>query len=347
MGKLERPVRFNQRIQPACLPNKDHCFAAGTACVASGWGYIKEGGPRSSLLREVAVRIMDTDHCNRPDYYNGRVLPGMLCAGYNAGERDACTGDSGGPLVCPLPNGKWVLTGVTSWGVGCARHKRPGVYSDARKFSDWIGSLINEYPDVVGSCSTRGINGYGFNGNWNWVGKMPSRPPSQFLYDSSEKVASVASAAAKPDLSSAMELWHGLPSGNDKEEQEKRPSKEVTRPTRRPTTKATTKATTAATQAPASDEKGSDPCKGLTKKALKKCRKKAWKKNTSGGNKKAKKDKKKEFKALFEGLSKAEKKALKAQQAAEEETGMRDASYDVDTAAVEDDNVLFAGWDMQ
>ena len=82
------------------MPNKDHCFPAGTPCVATGWGYVEEGGPRSSLLREVAVRMMDSEHCNKERYYNGRVLDSMLCAGYNIGERDACTGDSGGPLNC-------------------------------------------------------------------------------------------------------------------------------------------------------------------------------------------------------------------------------------------------------
>ena len=104
-----------------------------------------------------------------------------------------------------------------------------GVYSDARKFSNWIGALINEYPDVVGSCSTRGVSGYGFNGDWRWVGAMPSRPPSQYLYDSTEKVASVAQAGAKPDLASAMDLWNSLSgSSNDNKDSdngEKRPSK--------------------------------------------------------------------------------------------------------------------------
>ena len=78
---MAEEVSFNKRIQPACLPDKSHCFSAGTRCVATGWGYIEEGGPRSNLLREVAVRIMESEHCNRADYYNGRIHEGMLCAG--------------------------------------------------------------------------------------------------------------------------------------------------------------------------------------------------------------------------------------------------------------------------
>ena len=142
---------------------------------------------------------MTTDHCNKPSYYNGKIKEGMLCAGYNEGGQDACTGnfisvqlfctrfsgDSGGPLVCPLQNGKWVLVGATSWGVGCARHRRPGVYTDVRQFSDWIGSILKEFPDVVGDCPTKGVTGFGAGQDWSFLGTMPRRPPAQMLFDTS------------------------------------------------------------------------------------------------------------------------------------------------------------------
>ena len=65
----------------------------------------------------------------------------MLCAGYPDGGIDSCGGDSGGPLVCPS-NDKWYLVGIVSWGVGCARRDKYGVYADVLALKPWVQETI-------------------------------------------------------------------------------------------------------------------------------------------------------------------------------------------------------------
>uniref|UniRef100_H0X807 Tryptase gamma 1 n=1 Tax=Otolemur garnettii TaxID=30611 RepID=H0X807_OTOGA len=136
--KLSTPVAFSSQVLPVCLPEASANFYPGMQCWVTGWGYIREGEPLPPpySLQEVAVLVVDTDTCSQ-DYSSpegSAIQSDMLCA---QGPGDACQDDSGGPLVCQV-DGSWLQAGVVSWGEGCGRPERPGVYTRVSAYVNWI-----------------------------------------------------------------------------------------------------------------------------------------------------------------------------------------------------------------
>ncbi|XP_074541097.1 plasminogen [Halichoeres trimaculatus] len=138
--KLQTPALINDKVLPACLPEKDYIVPSGTECYVTGWGET-QGTGGDGILKEAGFPVIENKICNRPSYLNGRVRDHEMCAGNIEGGIDSCQGDSGGPLVCTAQN-KYILQGVTSWGLGCANAMKPGVYARVSKFVDWIDQTI-------------------------------------------------------------------------------------------------------------------------------------------------------------------------------------------------------------
>uniref|UniRef100_A0A4W3H005 Plasminogen n=1 Tax=Callorhinchus milii TaxID=7868 RepID=A0A4W3H005_CALMI len=140
--RLSRPAILNDKVSVVCLPEKDYIVPSGTGCFVTGWGET-QGTGGDKYLKETGFPVFDNKICNRPEFLNGVVTSKELCAGDIDGGHDTCQGDSGGPLVCPDSSKRYVLQGVTSWGYGCARRMKPGIYVRVSSFIDWIESTIS------------------------------------------------------------------------------------------------------------------------------------------------------------------------------------------------------------
>ncbi|XP_061496239.1 acrosin-like [Rhineura floridana] len=139
--ELSEPVNCTDYIQPACLPDVNLAVSSLTHCFVSGWGVtdVSKPGVTSDILQEAKVNLIPSDTCNSSSWYYKRIHYNNLCAGHEQGGIDSCQGDSGGPLMCRESRSErfWVV-GVTSWGTGCARAQKPGIYTSTQHFLDWM-----------------------------------------------------------------------------------------------------------------------------------------------------------------------------------------------------------------
>ncbi|NXP19157.1 ACRO protein, partial [Scytalopus superciliaris] len=138
--ELDTPAECNLYVQVGCVPSATVNVPELDTCYVAGWGAATARAQQTSdVLQEAQVHLIDVDLCNSSDWYAGDVHAHNLCAGYPEGGIDTCQGDSGGPLMCKDDDADyfWVV-GVTSWGKGCARAKRPGIYTSTQHFYNWI-----------------------------------------------------------------------------------------------------------------------------------------------------------------------------------------------------------------
>ncbi|HEX8582001.1 MAG TPA: serine protease [Acidimicrobiales bacterium] len=101
-------------------------WSAGTVETIVGWGVTEEDGDAPDVLQEAQVPVTTDAYCGGA--YGDFDARTMVCAGYPQGGVDTCQGDSGGPMFGRASDGSLRVVGTTSFGEGCARPNKPGVY---------------------------------------------------------------------------------------------------------------------------------------------------------------------------------------------------------------------------
>ncbi|CAJ0952609.1 unnamed protein product [Ranitomeya imitator] len=137
--RLNSTVNYTDYVVPLCLPDiqfaKNQLLHQSSFSVVSGWGRLLEGGVTPDVLRRVILPRVMTQECIEKTKMN--ITANMFCAGFTDGSKDSCKGDSGGPYATKYKD-TYYLTGIVSWGLGCAKVNTYGVYTRVSRYADWL-----------------------------------------------------------------------------------------------------------------------------------------------------------------------------------------------------------------
>ncbi|XP_023940053.1 transmembrane protease serine 9 [Bicyclus anynana] len=144
--RLPGPARPDMGHGIACLPKPHQILPPHSSCVILGWGKKRSTDVHGTrILHEAQVSTIQQGVCRR-SYWQYAITDDMVCAG--RGHRDSCAGDSGGPLLCRDRNMRYVLQGITSFGDGCGKRGKYGIYTRTAGYVNWIRDVIdNKYFD--------------------------------------------------------------------------------------------------------------------------------------------------------------------------------------------------------
>ncbi|XP_014609946.1 PREDICTED: coagulation factor VII isoform X1 [Polistes canadensis] len=131
----------------ACLPAPKQLLPTNQLCTILGWGKSRVTDDfGTDILHEVKIPIVSSEIC-RKVYVDYRITDNMFCAGYRRGKMDSCAGDSGGPLLCRdprRPDHGWTIFGITSFGEGCGKRGKFGIYAKLPNYVKWISRVMKQ-----------------------------------------------------------------------------------------------------------------------------------------------------------------------------------------------------------
>ncbi|KAJ8732027.1 hypothetical protein PYW08_014757 [Mythimna loreyi] len=146
MLRLPGPARPDLGHGVACLPAPHQTLPPHTSCVILGWGKKRPTDVHGTrVLHEAQVSTIQQGVCRR-SYWQYAITDDMVCAG--RGRRDSCAGDSGGPLLCRDRTMRYFLQGITSFGDGCGKRGKYGIYTRTAGYVSWMRDVMsNKYFD--------------------------------------------------------------------------------------------------------------------------------------------------------------------------------------------------------
>jgi secreted trypsin-like serine protease len=126
---------------PVAGASETSLWAPSTLEQIVGFGATSEGGDLPDTLQKAQVPITTDAYCSNA--YDSFEAQTQICAGYPEGGVDTCQGDSGGPMFGRHSDGTLRVVGATSFGEGCARPGKPGVYArvGGSELREWIRSV--------------------------------------------------------------------------------------------------------------------------------------------------------------------------------------------------------------
>ncbi|RMC02204.1 hypothetical protein DUI87_21371 [Hirundo rustica rustica] len=145
MLHLAEHVMYYKYALPICLPARNlaeqELTRSGRRMVVTGWGSTSEhNNSYAASLRYIEIPVVPRNECAQAMSFP--ISENMLCAGSLGDRKDSCSGDSGGPLFTRYKD-TWFLVGLVSWGEGCGRREKFGVYTKVSQYLEWIQHHID------------------------------------------------------------------------------------------------------------------------------------------------------------------------------------------------------------
>ncbi|NXJ20401.1 ACRO protein, partial [Dicrurus megarhynchus] len=135
--ELAQPAECSDYIQLACVPDSSLAVPELKTCYIAGWRATPDSEPPLASPHPTPFQGSGGSSRAFPCWERGSGRGWQR--GASPDPSLPAQGDVGGPLVCKdNVGGNFWLVGLASWGKGCARARRPGIFTSTQHFHTWI-----------------------------------------------------------------------------------------------------------------------------------------------------------------------------------------------------------------